>query len=93
MRGQVMPIEQAHIGVLDWGLTHSNVIYDVVPVWRGGFFRLEDYLDRFMASMADLRLDPAMTCDEIRAALVQMAATLGCPTKAQHYICSDYTAT
>ena len=44
MRGQVMPIEQAHIGVLDWGLTHSDVTYDVVPVWRGGFFRLEDYL-------------------------------------------------
>ena len=46
MRGQVMPIDQAHIGVLDWGLSHSNVTYDVVPVWRGGFFRLEDYLDR-----------------------------------------------
>ena len=77
MRGQVRPIEQAHIGVLDWGLTHSDVTYDVVPVWRGGFFRLEDYLDRFMASMADLRLDPAMTRDEIRAALVQMVARSG----------------
>ena len=30
-----------------------------------------------MASMADLRLDPAMTRDEIRAALVQMGATSG----------------
>ncbi len=27
-----------------------------------------------MASMADLRLDPAMTRDEIRAALVQMTS-------------------
>ena len=37
MRGQVMPIDQASIGVLDWGLTHSDITYDVVPVWRGGF--------------------------------------------------------
>ena len=44
MRGQVMPIEQAHIGVLDWGLTHSDVTYDVVPVWGVVFSGLRSIL-------------------------------------------------
>ena len=52
MRGEVVPIAEATIGVTDWGVTRSDITYDVVPVWEGGFFRLEDYLDRFEASMA-----------------------------------------
>ena len=77
MRGKVVPIEEACIGVTDWGVTRSDIIYDVVPVWEGGFFRLEDYLDRFEASMASLRLDVGMSRDEIRAALHAMVGRSG----------------
>jgi branched-chain amino acid aminotransferase len=44
--------------VLDLGVTRSDCTYDVVHVWRGRFYRLDDHLDRFAASMARLRLDP-----------------------------------
>jgi branched-chain amino acid aminotransferase len=74
IRGQIVPIAEAKIGVTDWGVTRSDITYDVVPVWEGAFFRLEDYLDRFHASMASLRLDVGMTRDEIRAALHAMVA-------------------
>ena len=77
MRGQIVPIAEATIGVTDWGLTRSDITYDVVPVWEGGFFRLEDYLDRFNASMASLRLDVGMTRAEIRAALHAMVGRSG----------------
>lgn len=77
MKGRIMPIAEASVGVLDWGLTHSDVTYDVVPVWRGGFFRLEDYLDRFMQSMAAMRLDPGMDRAAIKTALVDMVAISG----------------
>ncbi|HCV89043.1 MAG TPA: branched-chain amino acid--2-keto-4-methylthiobutyrate aminotransferase, partial [Alphaproteobacteria bacterium] len=52
MDGRVMPISEARIQVNDWGLVHSDITYDVVPVWEGGFFRLDDYLARFSASRA-----------------------------------------
>ena len=42
MAGEILPISEAKIGVTDWGLTHSDVTYDVVPVWNGAFFRLPD---------------------------------------------------
>ena len=77
IKGEVVPIAEATIGVTDWGLTRSDITYDVVPVWDGAFFRLEDYLDRFAASRAALRLDVGMSRDEIRAALHAMVARSG----------------
>lgn len=54
--GEFVPIGRAAIPVLDWGFTKSDVTYDVVHVWRGAFFRLDDHLDRFARSMAALRM-------------------------------------
>lgn len=77
MGGRILPISEAAIGVTDWGLTHSDVAYDVVPVWGGAFFRLEDYLDRFLASVAAQRMNILMERDEVRAALQEMVAASG----------------
>lgn len=77
IRGAVVPINEASIGVTDWALTHSDVTYDVVPVWDGAFFRLGDYLDRFEASMAALRLDIGMERAAIIAALQAMVGRSG----------------
>jgi branched-chain amino acid aminotransferase len=56
VRGEFVPIADAKISVLDWGFTRSDVVYDVVHVFRGGFFRLADHLDRFERSMAARKL-------------------------------------
>ena len=77
MNGQVMPVSEAKISVFDWGLTRSDVTYDVVHVWEGAFFRLDDYLDRFEVSMEKLRLNVGMDRHSIRAALIELVATSG----------------
>lgn len=77
MAGEILPISEAKIGVTDWGLTHSDITYDVVPVWKGGFFRLDDYLDRFLDSLAAMRLDPGLTRDRMVQALADMMAASG----------------
>ena len=74
MRGKVMPIHEASLPINDWGLTRSDITYDVVPVIDGAFFRLTDYLDRFQASMKDMRLDPKLSRDEIQKALTDMVS-------------------
>ena len=58
MKGRVIPISDAAIPVNDWGLVHSDITYDVVPVIEGAFLRLNDYLDRFMCSIDSLHLNP-----------------------------------
>ncbi len=72
MNGKVLPISQAMIPVNDWGLVHSDITYDVVPVIDGAFFRFDEYLARFLSSMEDLHLDPGMSKRDIKAALHQM---------------------
>ncbi|KZY30309.1 branched-chain amino acid--2-keto-4-methylthiobutyrate aminotransferase [Roseovarius sp. HI0049] len=77
IRGNILPIAEATIGVTDWALTHSDVTYDVVPVWEGAFFRLPDYLDRFEASMRACRMDVGLSRPQIETALHAMVARSG----------------
>ncbi|MEM8775670.1 MAG: aminotransferase class IV [Pseudomonadota bacterium] len=77
MNGRVIPISQATIGVTDWGLTHADCVYDVVPVWQGGFFRLKDYLERFLTSVKEAHMEIGNTTEDIRVALHDMVATSG----------------
>ena len=72
MNGKLLPISQAMIPVNDWGLVHSDITYDVVPVIDGAFFRFDEYLARFLSSMENLNLDPGMTKLDIQTALHQM---------------------
>ena len=74
MNGTVIPISQATIPVNDWGLVHSDITYDVVPVIDGAFFRFDEYLARFLSSMENLHLDPGMSKRDIQAALHQMVS-------------------
>jgi branched-chain amino acid aminotransferase len=61
----------AKIPIFDPGFTHCDVIYDVVSVWQGKFFRLEDHLDRFLASCAGVHL----ACPHDKAELRRILAT------------------
>lgn len=77
MKGAIIPIEDAKIGVTDWGVVRSDITYDVAPVINGGFFRLDDYIDRFMASMAALRMNVGMDAEAIREACHAIVARSG----------------
>lgn len=77
MDGEIIPIRDAKISVTDWGLTRSDITYDVVHVWEGKFFRIDDYLDRFMVSIEKLRLDIPQSRDEIKRILHQMVSASG----------------
>ena len=77
MGGEIMPLSAARLPVNDWGIIHSDITYDVVPVWDGGFFRLDDYVDRFCRSMASLRMEVGMSPAQIRASLSDIVAASG----------------
>lgn len=67
--GRYMPLHQAMIPITDWAYRRSDVTYDVVSVWRGLFFRLDDHITRFRKSMCALRLAPSERDDDIRCIL------------------------
>lgn len=90
---QYVPVAEAKIPVTDWGFLHSDATYDVVHVWGGRFFRLNDHLDRFLRGAAKLRLttphdragliEILMECVRrtgLKNAYVEMIVTRGVPT-------------
>ncbi len=74
MWGKVLPTSQAALPVTDWGLTHSDITYDVVHAWDGRFFRLDDYLTRFEGSLEKLNLNIEQSRDDIRTILHQIVS-------------------
>ena len=77
VRGRYVPIAEANIPVTDWGFTRSDAVYDVVHVFRDGFFRLDDHLDRFLRSMQARRLRPPEDRAAIEAVLHRCVALSG----------------
>jgi branched-chain amino acid aminotransferase len=75
--GRYMPIAEAAIPITDWGYRRSDVTYDVVGVWQGNFFRLDDHIARFRRSMQKFRFNPRETDDEIKAVLNRCVALSG----------------
>ncbi len=59
-----MPIEQAAIPVLDRGFLFGDGVYEVIPVYGGRLFRLDQHLHRLEHSLAALRIDNPHTLEE-----------------------------
>src|SRR6476646_8676096 len=68
--GDWRPLSEGKISLFDWGFTRSDATYDVASVWRGAFFRLDDHLDRFFASLAKLRMTIPHSRAEVRELLI-----------------------
>ena len=75
--GRYMPIEQASVPILDMAYRRSDVTYDVVGVWGGAFFRLDDHIPRFRRSMQALRMAPPESDAEIRKVLAECVRRTG----------------
>ncbi len=74
---QYVAPDDAKISIFDWGFLHSDATYDVAHVWQGRFFRLDDHLDRFEASLAALRLDPGLSRARMREVMHECVRRAG----------------
>ncbi len=72
--GELGPLAEARIPILDQGFLRSDLTYDVPGVWDGRFFRLDDHLDRLHASCEKMRLRIPLDRDTLRRTLVDMVA-------------------
>ena len=86
--GDFVPIDEARISIMDWGFTRSDVTYDVVHVWKGRFFRLDDHLQRFERSCAALHLDPGLSRSAVTAILVDCVRRSGLRDAYVEMICT-----
>jgi branched-chain amino acid aminotransferase len=85
---EYVPVAEAKIPVLDWGFLHSDATYDVAHVWRGRFFRVEDYLDRFLASMEKLRMSIPYDRARIRSIMFELVRMSGLKDAYVEIVCT-----
>lgn len=77
IEGEYVPIGEARVPILDTGFVRSDLVYDVVGVWGGRFFRLPDHLARLERSCELLRLTPPVSRDELREILFGLVSRSG----------------
>ena len=77
VEGELVPLHEARIPLMDQGFQHSDLAYDVPAVFDGRFFRLDDHLDRFQKSCVKMRLRFPIPREQIKNILIDMVAKSG----------------
>jgi branched-chain amino acid aminotransferase len=74
--GQIMDAADAHVSVLDDGLLRGDGVFEVIRIYEGRPFALDEHLERMVRSAASLRLpfDAAVVRDEAHALLAHAGA-------------------
>lgn len=69
LNGLFLPQEQAFVSVLDRGFVFGDGVYEVIPVYGGRPFRLDEHLQRLNNSLAAIRLANPMNNHQWRTLL------------------------
>jgi D-alanine transaminase len=74
LNGEFLPIERAQVSVLDRGFIFGDGVYEVIPVYGGRLFRLEQHLERLARSLAAIRLANPLSDEIWRRCLQELVA-------------------
>jgi len=77
VNGEIVPINEAKISLLDWFFLHSDATYDVVHVWDGHFCRLDEHVQRYFAGMEKLRMSIPHNKTQLTDLLVKLVGQSG----------------
>lgn len=77
LNGEFLPKDEARVSVLDRGFLFGDGVYEVIPVYGGRLFRLEQHLERLDQSLAGIRLANPHTRLEWRRILEQLVELHG----------------
>lgn len=74
LNGEMLPLSQAKVSVLDRGFIFGDGIYEVVPVYGQRLFRFDEHLARLARSLTKLRIPNPHSNDEWLKLCRQMVA-------------------
>ncbi len=77
LNGEFKPIQAAHISVLDRGFLFGDGVYEVIPVYGGRLFRLEQHLQRLEQSLAAVRITNPYALDAWHTLLSELVQRNG----------------
>jgi D-alanine transaminase len=75
LNGVFLPLDQAHVSVLDRGFLFGDGVYEVIPVYGGTLFRLGPHLRRLQNSLDAIRIGNPLSEDGWESLLAQLVAS------------------
>jgi D-alanine transaminase len=61
LNGEFVPLNEAKVSVMDRGFLFGDGVYEVIPVYGGRPFRLEEHLRRLKNSLQGIRMESPLT--------------------------------
>lgn len=77
LNGVFLPLERACVPVMDRGFIFGDAVYEVIPVYGGQPFRLEQHLARLEHSLESVRIRSPFSRGEWRSVLSRLVAQNG----------------
>ena len=77
LNGEFLPMERAQVSVMDRGFIFGDGVYEVIPVYGGRLFRLEQHLQRLARSLKEIRLFNPLSGDQWRRCLQEVVQRNG----------------
>ena len=74
LNGKFMPVEEAHVPVLDRGFIFGDGVYELIPVYSRVPFRMDEHLARLERSLAAARIRNPYSRAEWRDIIQQLIA-------------------
>lgn len=57
LNGEFIPLEQAKVSVMDRGFLFGDGVYEVIPVYAGQSFRVDEHITRLQRSLAEVQIN------------------------------------
>ncbi len=79
LNGEIMPVTQARIPVLDHGLLYGDGVFEGIRFYRGRAFRLQEHLHRLSDSAAAIGLPLPLDQEALAAAVADLIEAFAVP--------------
>lgn len=74
LNGELLPLSQARVSVMDRGFLFGDGIYEVIPVYGRRLFRFDEHMARLARNLAKVRIPLPLSSDEWLARLRRLVA-------------------
>jgi branched-chain amino acid aminotransferase len=72
LNGEIVPIAEARVSVLDRGFLWGDGVYEVTPCFHGRPFRLDQHIDRLFTSLRFVGMSLGLSRDDLAAATLEL---------------------
>lgn len=77
LNGDYLPVEQAKVSVMDRGFLFGDGVYEVIPVFGGKAFRVDEHLQRLEYSLRETGIPQPLTLAQWREVFERLISAYG----------------